>query len=207
MRKFLSICLALASLGLSCAPPLAQAQAQCAYQPAFKTLQQQLPSLSSAQSIQALQQFYAANENAQPCEVARIEQLLDDQETALIRLHMGSVARKPQRLLRCNQFTAKTAQCQSPYEDNTAHPLQNNLRFTPWPAPPHVLRLQVDLPQAKLIGVYQTTLAAALDGKPAKRLGAATQIKLREAEKNLVLIAIYKTPGPWAYRKLVWYFE
>lgn len=196
-----------ASLPLACLTPAAMAQTQCSYQATFLSLQQQLPSLPTAQGILALQRFYAENENAQFCELARIEELLDSKEAALVSLRQGSAELKPQHLMRCNLFNGKTAQCQSPYEDLTAHPRQNNLNFKPWPVPTQALRLKVDLPQAKLLAVYHTTLAAALDGKPAKRLSTSPQFNWQGKSKNEVLIAIYKTPGPWAYRKLVWYFE
>lgn len=195
------------ALLMVCSSASALAQEKCHYQPAFATLQQQLPTMPAPEASKALQKYFVEHENAQACELTQIERLLDGKEIELIKLSSGNTTLKPHSFFHCNQFNPKTAQCQSPMEDGTAHPMQANLAFKPLPTPAATMRLTSDLPGAKLIGIYQTTLAAALDGKPAKPLPLGDTIKWKAGRSGGVLIAIYKTTGPWAYRKSVWYFQ
>lgn len=194
-------------LALTCIGTPASAQDQCRYLPEFTTLQQQLPGMSTIAAVLALQKHVLEHENPQACELTEVERLLALQEAKLIELTIGAMTLAPQNIFRCNEFNPKSAQCRSPMEDGTAHPMLANLKFKPYPQPVLPGALQSALPNAKLIGLYQTTLAAALDGKSARKLAKGKPIRLKPEADGTVLIAIYQTSGPWAYRKAVWYFK
>lgn len=182
------------------------AQVACPHPPAFSALQKQLPSLTTQQAATALQNYVTHHTSPEVCELIEVENLLRSKEIELITLHSGATQLQPDNVYRCNVFTPKTAQCQSPLEDGTAHPLQTNLQFKPRLTPTMPLHLKTALANAKLLGIYHTTLAAALDGKAAKRLPTSETVNW-QARPNSIIIAIYRTPGPWQYRKAVWYFQ
>ncbi len=195
------------ALILICSANSAQATQTCRYLPTFGALQQQLPQLNAQQAVTALQKYLLEHDNAQSCELAEIERQLDAKEIEMIKLSADGIALRPHHIYRCNEFNPRTAQCQSPFEDGTAHPLQVNLQFKPLARPTTALQLSDTLVEAKLIGLYRTSLAAALDGKAAKPLPKNIAIKWKASSTDSILIAIYKTSGPWGYRKAVWYFQ
>ena len=197
-------CLAIAAL--LCATTVF-AQDDCPYLPAFKTLRQQLDTMSPIDAVAALQKYAGENDNSSACESFEIDRLLGERETKLIKLAIGGKEIPAQVVFRCKRFDSKTAQCQSPMEDGTTQFAA--VGITAMPVPMEGLKFQVvsKLPNAKLIGIYRTSMASALDGKPAKHLGNGPAGKWQSTYKTSALMAIYKTAGPWAYRKAVWYFE
>ena len=185
----------------------ARAQGKCPYLPEFSALQTQIKNITAPNAVIALEKYLAAHENGQACELVEIDRLLSIKEIALIKLTAANSEIHPHSVYRCNEFNPKTAQCQSPMEDGTAHPMSAGITFTPVAAPRTAMRIVSSLPTAQLIGLYQTTLTSALDGKAAKRLPHSATVYWKTRHQESILIAIYKTTGPWAYRKAVWYFQ
>ncbi len=177
----------------------------CAFSPEWNALQTRISSMTVQNAADALQKHIAYHENIENCELEQAELSLSGLESQLISVKEAGRQYAPQMLLRCNVFNPSTAQCQSPMEDATAHPrlVDAKLKFLSLPA--QSLQVVSQMKGAKLLGVYQTSLVAALDGKPASKLGK--QIILQQQQSPVILMAIYKTKGPWRYRKAIWYFE
>ncbi len=136
----------------------ALAQDKCTYLPAFAALQAQNQRIAAPSAAIALEKYVADHENAQGCELAEIDRLLSIKEIALIKLTTANTEIHPHSVYRCNEFNPKTAQCQSPMGDTTAHPVSAGITFIPAPAPGTAIRIVSSLPAAQLVGRYQTTL-------------------------------------------------
>ena len=188
----------------------ARAQDGCAYSAAFQQVRSTLDGLSPLDATKALQALAATQQSPDVCEASALDDALGERERLLVLLVNKNGSEHPAHaVFRCNSFNAKTALCQSPNEDGTAHP---NLSGTLAPLKLDgvgTFDIASKLPAAKLYAVYVTTLSKAVDGKPAKRLTPHSGIKAATLAPATVLIAIYKTQGgkssAWAYRKAVWY--
>lgn len=179
----------------------------CPYLPAYRQLQSTLPGMTAAQASTALESYAATHDNPEGCEAADLDRRLGDAERALFSLRTQDQRRLPaQAVYRCNEFDPATATCRSPMEDGTAHPMSAGIApFAPPPAP--ALAVASERKGATLQSVYIVSLADALDGRPATRLTLqAGSTTLPAGARDLALIAIFKTKGPWRYRKAVWYF-
>lgn len=183
------------------------ASVDCPFLPAFQSMRKQLDTMPVLTAISTLQKYFVENENPQACELFEINRLLGQRESPLIKLKLGAKEIAAQVVFRCNEFDPVTAQCQSPMNDDTVHYFSNGAVPLPFPEKNTPYRVISELPATQLIGLYQTSLASALDGKPARRLGDAAVNKWRQSNDANVLFAIYKTQGPWRYRKAVWYFK
>jgi hypothetical protein len=187
----------------------AVAGSDCPYLPEFKSLQKQLENLPALDAVVALQKFVLEHENPEGCEYAEIDSLLQEREVTLIRLAIGGGEKPAQVVYRCDEFDPTTAQCRSPMEDGTARPLSAGV--VPMTSPPagSAYRITSAIPASELVGIYQVTLSDALNGKPAVRIGKESTGKWNRPRRNtsVALMAVYKTQGPWAYRKAVWYFR
>lgn len=206
-----SRCRLIIFLAVTAVATSAWAQDRCNFSPAFEQVRSALGGMSPLAATKALHAFAIKPQSPDLCEANALDEALGEREKqlALLASKRGGTI-NAYAVSRCNVFNAKTAQCQSPNEDGTAHP---NLSggFAPLKVDPaDTFDLTSQLPHAKLHAVYLTTLSNALDGKPAKRLATRSSIKAAALAPATVLIAIYKTPGgnvsAWAYRKAVWYF-
>jgi len=179
----------------------------CPYLPAYRELQSALPGMTARQASAALESYAATHDNTEGCEAADLDRRLGEAERELFQLRLQDRRRLPaQAVYRCNEFDPVTAACRSPMEDGTAHPMSAGIAAL---APPLAQAFTVvgERNGVKLQSVYIVSLADALDGRPATRMklqnGCAT---LPVGAKDVALIAIFKTHGPWRYRKAIWYF-
>lgn len=163
--------------------------------------------MSESNAVAALQKYVATHDNPEGCELTEIDRLLGEKERSLINLELKEAKIPAQIVFRCNRFDPRTAQCQSPMEDGTAHGIATGISPKPFPSAGSAFRVTSKLPAAKLVGLYRIALSDALDSKTASRLGSSNTGKWQPTRTTSALIAIYKTKGPWAYRKAVWYFD
>ena len=212
LRGFIAILLAGAGAGAGAGVVTnVWSQDGCAYSAAFQQVRSTLGGLSTIDATRALQAFAVKPQSPDLCEAAALDDALGEREKLLVTLIDKSGGENHAHgVSRCNLFNARTALCQSPNEDGTAHP---NLTGTLTPlkiASIGSFDVKSQLPDAKLYALYITTLSNALDGKPTKRLTTSGRIKASALGPATVLIAIYKTQGTknhaWAYRKAVSYF-
>jgi hypothetical protein len=189
----------------------AWSQDDCKFSPAFQQVRSTLDGLSPLDATKALQALSIKSQSPELCEAAALDDALGEREKLLVAL-VGKNGNEnaAQMVFRCNIFNAKTASCQSPNEDGTAHPNLTGTLTSVNVKSTDTFDIKSRLPDAKLYAVYLTTLSRALDGKPAKRLSAPNGINAKSLTPATVLIAIYKTQGArssaWAYQKAVWYF-
>lgn len=200
-KTVISICSLVFLLLSACA----KAEDTCNYLPEFQEVRKTLPALPAMEKVSALEKYYTDYENPLSCEMFKIFDLLNEYEKPLFKLQSSNSDIDSQQVTRCNRFDDKTAQCSSPMQDTTAHhhtdsvgiPDQGVMQFS----------LTSAFKKAKLLGVYTIPNADILDGKPATRLTLDNnRFTLDTSKKHFVLIAIYKTDGPWDYRKAVWFF-
>jgi hypothetical protein len=204
MKTLLSILLAAA---LAIGAVGASAQEDRPYLPEFKALRSTLDGMSPLKAVQALQDYVVHHENPEGCELDEIDRLLAEREPKLVSLSISGKKIPAQVVYRCNEFDPKTAQCRSPWEDGTAHPMSTGIALMPTPEAGTPYRVAGRLPSAKPVGLYCASLADALDGKAATPVGNTGRGTWRVPAQAAALIAIYRTRGPWDYRKAVWYFE
>jgi hypothetical protein len=185
------------------------AQDVCPYLPAFKALRGQLDNMSALDAAKALQAYASNNDNPENCEYMELDRALAARERKLVKLVSGGRDTPAHAVFRCNEFNPKTAQCQSPLEDGTAQLGESGVTPAAAPKPGASYDIISLLPSATLHAVYRTSLSDALNGRAAKKVGIHSRGKWYSMPPSTVLIAIYKTKaikGPWAYRKVVWYF-
>jgi len=202
MRAFRVYPLLMLSAGLSM-PAIGDT---CPYLPAYRQLQSKLPGMSARQASAALESYAATHDNPEGCEAADLDRRLGEAERELFSLRFQDQRRLPaQAVYRCNDFDPMTTACRSPMEDGTAHPLSAGI--APLAPPTQAFTVDSERQGVKLQSIYVVSLADAVDGRPAKRVklqgGSAT---LPSGAKDVALIAIYRTKGPWRYRKALWYF-
>jgi hypothetical protein len=157
----------------------ASAQHGCTYSPEFTDLRSTLAMLSTLEAAKKLQAFAAKNKNPSNCEAMAIDQALGEQERLLVKLATKGGNESPAHVVfRCNVFNPKTAQCQSPLEDGTAHPNLDGKTMAPLSIEKSgAFEIVSQLPDARLHAVYITPLGHALDGKPAKPLDIQRGVK------------------------------
>lgn len=140
------------------------------------------------------------------CEYSEIDRLLAIEEAKLFQFIAEGTKQTAQVVYRCNQFDPRTARCESPLEDNTAHPFSSGISPLTIPDGKQIKFISA-LPRANLAAVYRVSLADALDGKSATLLSSGTEtIAFPSSAKNIALIAIYTTQDTWRYRKAIWYY-
>ena len=183
---------------------LPTAAAGCPYLPEFVALQAELPKLSPADVSDRLTQYASQYVNPEGCEGAEIERLLTEAESQLFHLAYADTRPAAQLVFRCDEWDPKTTRCQGPVEDGTANP--SNIGLTALKMPTSDLKLESDMKNAKLLGVYVLALADALDGKPARKLSDGSTFALPAGSKDVAVVAVYQVDGTWKYRKAVWYF-
>lgn len=174
----------------------AWAQDGYAYSAAFQQVRSTLGGLSPLKATKALRAFADTPQSPDLCETAALDNALGEREKLLVVL----VGKNGKKTLRTWSFAAiverkKTARCQSPNEDGTAHP---NLSGTLTPLKAEsagTFAIKSQLPDAKLYAVYLTTLRKALVGKPAKRLAPHISVNAKALTPATVLIAADKTQG------------
>jgi hypothetical protein len=169
------------------------------------SLQSELPGLSPAEAADRLYRYAAQYSNPEGCEGTELERLLNGAESQLFHLAFADTRHAAQLTLRCDEWNAKTTRCQRPVEDGSAHAAMLGLTALSLPTTPS-FRLETGLKNAKLLGVYVMSLAAALDGKPAQRLTGESAFELPSGSKDVAVVAIYEAEGTWRYRKVIWYF-
>lgn len=210
MRQSLGIAVVLA-----CTVANVFAQDICPYLPAFKALRNRLDSMSALDAAKALQAYASNSDNPENCEYMELDRALAARERTLVKLVSGGRDTPAHAVSRCNEFNLKTAQCQSPLEDGTAQVSESGVTPAAAPKPGAGYEIVSQLPGATLYAVYRTSLSDALNGRAAKKVGIHSRGKWYTVPSSTVLIAIYKTnktnktnkaKGPWAYRKVVWYF-
>ncbi len=177
----------------------------CPYLPEFLSLQAELPDLGPAEAADRLNLNAAQYSNPEGCEGTELERLLTGAESQLSHLAFADTRHAAQLTLRCEEWDAKTTRCHGPVEDGSAHPAMLGLTALTSPTTSS-FRLETGLKNAKLLGVYVVSLAAALDGKPARRLTGESEFELPSGSKDVAIVALYEAEGTWRYRKAIWYF-
>lgn len=201
MRHLIAISLIVCSVGLSAS---AVEEDTCPYLPEFKKLRAELGTLQPAEVVHALEQYSAHSESADTCEMYEIHSLLDEPEKSFFFLQVGTTRLPAQVIMRCNEFDSKTTTCQGPMLDGTFH---NEPRIPPLAVPSTRFSVVSHFPAAQPVGIYRI-FRDSHEGKTVTRRLKPKQghISLPKDAKDFVLIAVYKTSGPWPYRKVVWYF-
>lgn len=197
--------LAAAALTATLLGPQPGAPASCVDRSDFIRLRREIARADPMTAVRALYRYNAdpAHEDPAGCTADDLERLLGEQERKLVALMGGTKAKFPQMVAHCFRFDSRTTSCQDLVQDGTGQP--NYVHIRPQrQAAGFTGRLKTMLPDARLVGVYRTTLRAVQEGKPAKALGVGPDIHV--AQGGAVLIAIFTAPGPpWHYRKFVWY--
>jgi hypothetical protein len=201
MRNLIAISLIICSVSLSAS---AVEEDTCPYLPEFKKLRAKLGTLQPAEVVHALEQYWKRGDQRETCEMFEIDALLDEQEKSFFFLQVGTTQLPAQVIMRCNEYESKTTTCQSPVEDKTLH---NDPPLPSLAVPATKFSVVSNFPSAQLVGIYRRFYNDVLDGNPATRLKPKQGlVSLPKDAKHFVLIAVYKTSGPWSYRKVVWYF-
>jgi len=181
----------------------------CPYLPQFKELKRNIEGMPPAAALTALHRYEADpnNDNPEACEAFALDRLMSERERKLVFLASGKTKFFAQAAFRCDAILQGTTKCNGVFEDGTAHPLSGGSR------PRRLkdtlkLRIESALPDAQLAGVYLATISGLLDGEPATQIDStAGEITLKPPASLIAVIAIFRAPPPWSYRKLVWYFE
>jgi hypothetical protein len=178
----------------------------CTYLPEFQALSAQLSQQPAGKAAVALARYITDHDNLENCEYTEIDRMLSEKEAQLFRVITDKTDLKAQIVYRCNQFDSRTANCESPMLDNTAHPFSAGISPLAIPGT-RKIKFVSELPGATLQAIYRISLADAIDGKSAILLSSKkSELLLISGKKDFALMAIYKTTGPWRYRKVVWYF-
>jgi hypothetical protein len=211
MHRFgfaLALTLALATIAPAAARAAGKADT-CPYLPQFKELERSIAGMAPAAGLTALARYEADphNENPEACEAFALDRFMSEREKKLVFLAHGRTRLYAQSAFHCDAILEGTTKCNGVFEDGTAQPLSGGIR--PRRLKEAVrLRLESALPDARLDGIYLAPIGGLLDGKPATRIDAtAGEITLEPPQGLTTLIAIFRAPPPWSYRKLVWYFE
>ncbi len=147
------------------------------------------------------------NQNPDACESAALDRLITQREIQLVALHDGPRLIHPQSAYRCENIDPQTIACPGSVADDTAHPMMAGL------APMRLTRalhatIESALADARLYGIYRAELSSLIDGGAAVRLDDGSgPLVFRPPRGVTALIAIFRGPPPWRYRKLVWYFD
>ena len=189
----------------TCYTSLCRADDVCAYSAEFTKLRQMVNSLSTKELINKLENYVDTHEDRESCEDVEIDNILEQKEKTLFHLVSGKKKFEAQVVLRCNEFNSTTARCESPMADSTTERSERHIKALT--IPKGSIFIKNNYPGAKLIGMYWNSNTKMLDG------GNATKLKIINGfyqlpidMKDSVVMVIYKTKGPWHYRKVVWYF-
>lgn len=192
-------------LAMSAAPAIAGSDT-CPFLPEYRKLRATLSKLPAAQAAAALEQYSATHDNPEGCEAADIDRRLAPLEAGQFLATHGRQSRTADVVFRCNQLDAASGRCTSPMEDGTAH-VDGVVKTRRGRFPDRAVSLASRRPDARLIGVYLTTLPDVIDGKPPSVQPPTAEVSVPTTKHGgRVLMAIYETGGPWRYRKAVWYF-
>ncbi|MBL8574105.1 MAG: hypothetical protein JNM13_10550 [Hyphomicrobiaceae bacterium] len=211
MRRWIStgIGAALPAIGLAAALAVfvgaagspARADDGCPMSPARDKIMRDATGLAAAEAIARLELLLRAD-RIKTCEAIAIDRAVARAEASLIGLRTASGVLPAQAVFHCGRFDPAVGSCDGLVGDGTAQPLSAGL--SPLPVPGDKVVLDVRLSDASLIGLFRTSPADLLDGKPAAVLGtAAREI---EARAGTIVFAVFETKGAWRYRKAVWYF-
>lgn len=199
----------LAALLCVAAMPVAAAD-NCPFLPDYEQLRQQLPNMAAAEVVAALERYSRSHENPEACEAIEIDRQLGVFERQLFTL--GTSAQALPRIAahavyRCNRVDLRTARCDGPVEDGTAHPMSLGEPSARLQHVPLNASFRAELRGSKLYRVYLVSLADALDGRAARRMVTRQgQVRIPDDARNVAIIAIYRTSGsPWRFRKAVWW--
>lgn len=203
-RPFVARLAVIGALCLVAAPAVAGGDG-CPWLPEYRRLQSALPTMSPDRAVAALQRHAATHENPEGCEAADIDRRLASLERRQFHAVDGRRQHAPQAVFRCNQLEPATGRCTGPMEDGSAQ-IDGQRLGAPVRFAGDTVSLTTRRPDARLVGVYLTTPADLLDGRPPAAPTRDAAVRLPEARRGGVLMAIYETPGPWRYRKVVWLF-
>jgi hypothetical protein len=179
---------------------------ECPYLPEFRQVEQDVRGLSPVQAAAEWDRYLLQHENPAFCEAADVDRRLGELERDLFLIVTDGQRIPCQLVLRCNQFDPVTAQCRGPMEDGTTGPLSPGVG-TPLSGTHEPFAIVSSLPGTTVEGLFVTSMGDALDGRPATRLSMdLSAVTLSSGARNVILMAIYRTTGSWAYRKAVWYF-
>lgn len=186
---------------LSAADRPARADDGCPMSPARDKIMREAEGLTALAAIARLEPLLRAD-RIKACEAIAIDRALARSEASLIGLRTTSGVLPAQAVFHCGRFDPAVGSCDGLVGDGTAQPLSAGL--SPLSAPGDKMAVDARLPDASLIGLFRTSPADLLDGKPAVALGtAAREI---EARAGTIVFAVFETKGAWRYRKAVWYF-
>lgn len=180
---------------------------QCPYLPQYQRLQKQIAPLAPEAALSRLYTYSADPENENPaaCEAIDIDRAMSEREIALVALSGGGRRLPPRSVFHCDVLDFRTSNCNGIVADGTGQP--DTTRILPAGRPTFFSgRIESRLPQARLIGLYRTSLAAVQAGKPPTKITPGGSVSIRPKADGTVLIAIFTAPKPWHYRKVVWYF-
>lgn len=133
---------------------------------------------------------------------------MEARERKLIYLLDGNSRLTAQVVYRCSKVDLKTTYCTGFSADDSAHPFSAGIHpiTAHLSADPSIVCLRKGF---ELVAVYKVTLGDLLDDKPADKLQmkfAKGTVFIPKPETQHALIAIFKSPGQWGFRKAIWYF-
>ena len=177
----------------------------CPYLAEYRRLRPTLPRMSSQSAAAAIERYASTHENPEGCEAADIDRRLASLEKSQFQLRFEHQQWSAHAVFRCNEFDAKSGRCFGPMEDGTAQ--MDGLGKPPLRRPRGEAIVATSHRTARLVGLYSTTLADALDGRAPTSLPMSEPLTLPAGQRgSRVLMAVYTTEGAWRYRKAVWYF-
>jgi hypothetical protein len=181
--------------------------ARCPYLKEFKNAVSVSARLPAGKAASVLEAYAGMHENPEACESVEIDRRLGLIEPQLFALSYGDKHLAAQFVSRCNEFDSATAQCRSPMEDGTAHPVELGIKPRAQ-RPSGTVRIMTARSGASTLrAVYVVKLSDAIEGRAATRIQhQGDEWRLPPDLKNFALIAVFKTDGVWRYRKAVWYF-
>lgn len=179
-------------------------EAGCPYLPQYRAVQHQVAALPPPAAVTRLYAYLAdpANENPAGCDAMDIESDISAREIALVAVSGGGKSWPAQAAFHCAVLDPRTTRCNGLFEDGTAFPNYRRM-LPPGATTPFSGRIDSRLPDAKLVGLYRTTMSAVRAGRAATRITPGPSVAI---SKGMVLFAIFSAPRPWKYRKIVWYF-
>lgn len=200
---------AIAALLAMSAGPAATHASGCPFLPQYRRLQITIAKAPAASALRSLYRYAGdpANENPAACEAIELDRQIAQQERRLVALVATTRLRiAPDTAFHCSTPDPRTTQCDGIVADGTAQPDAVRIRAPSALRKLTTARLDSNLPDARLIGLYRSTLADVAAGRPAKRLKPGTTIALASGPADGVLIALFTAPAPYKVRKFVWYY-
>jgi hypothetical protein len=145
-------------------------------------------------AVKALEHYQATHENPAACESLELERLLEARERKLIYLLDGNSRLTAQVVYRCSKVDLKTTYCTGFSADDSAHPFSAGIHpiTAHLSADPSIVCLRKGF---ELVAVYKLQMKF-----------ANGTVFIPKPETQHALIAIFKSPGQWGFRKAIWYF-